>query len=124
MADGLPDPLVRALWCDRYGYIWAGPTVAWRVSTAPVHCRSAEPVWFPCARLPGTRGNLWWEITRPEPLRDEVFTVYGRSEGWPSDEPTTAFQIARAGVGGFHESGLMLVSAASGGFSPGATAAG
>ena len=23
-AEGLPDPLVRALWCDRYGYIWAG----------------------------------------------------------------------------------------------------
>ncbi len=113
-AEGLPDPLIRALWCDRYGYIWAGTnrgvarfdghrfTVALE-ETGVVSVRS----------IAGDReGNLWvGDNSGLSRLRDEVFTVSGRNEGWPSDEPTTAFQdrAGRMWVG-FHESGLMLVS--------------
>jgi len=47
----------------------------------------------------------------PEPVARRSFTVYGRSEGWPSVIPTTVLQdhAGRVWVG-FHESGLMLAS--------------
>jgi signal transduction histidine kinase len=57
-------------------------------------------------------GNLWvGDNSGLSRLRDEAFTVYGRSEGWPSVIPTTAFQDRDGRVWvGFHESGLMLAS--------------
>ncbi len=113
-AEGLPDPLVRALWCDRYGYIWAGTnrgvarfngrrfTVA-LAETGVVSVRSIAE---------DREGNLWvGDNSGLSRLRDDVFTVYGRSEGWPSAAPTTAFQDRAGRVWvGFHESGLMLAS--------------
>jgi len=113
-ADGLPDPMVRALWCDRSGSIWAGTnrgvarfngqrfTVA-LAATGQVSVRS----------ISGDReGNLWvGDNAGLSRLRDDPFTVYGRGEGWPSVNPTTAFQDRAGRVWvGFHESGLMLAS--------------
>ncbi|MGA3259443.1 MAG: two-component regulator propeller domain-containing protein [Bryobacteraceae bacterium] len=113
-AEGLPDPLVRALWCDRYGYIWAGTNrgVA-RFNGHRFTVALAETGVVSVRSIAGDReGNLWvGDNSGLSRLRDEVFTVYGRSEGWPSDEPTTAFQDRAGRVWvGFHESGLMLVS--------------
>ncbi|MGD0668101.1 MAG: two-component regulator propeller domain-containing protein [Bryobacteraceae bacterium] len=113
-ADGLPDPLVRALWCDRYGYVWAGTNrgVA-RFNGHRFTVALAETGVVSVRSLAEDReGNLWvGDNSGLSRLRDDVFTVYGRSEGWPSAAPTTAFQDRAGRVWvGFHESGLMLAS--------------
>ena len=42
-------------------------------------------------------------------FRDDIFTVYSKSEGLPSDEPTTVFQDRRGRIWvGFHDAGLLL----------------
>ena len=113
-AEGLPDPLVRALWCDRYGYIWAGTNrgVA-RFNGHRFTVALAETGVVSVRSIAGDReGNLWvGDNSGLSRLRDDVFTIYGRSEGWPSAAPTTAFQDRAGRVWvGFHESGLMLAS--------------
>jgi len=113
-AQGLPDPLVRALWCDHHGLIWAGTNrgVA-RFDGRRFRAALAETGSVSVRSLTGDReGNLWvGENSGLSRLRDDVFTVYGQSEGWPSDEPNTVFQDRTGRVWvGFHESGLMLVS--------------
>jgi len=115
-ADGLPDSMVRALWCDRSGSIWAGTNrgVA-RFNGQRFTFALAETGLVSVRSIAGDReGNLWvGDNSGLSRLRDDVFTVYGRSEGWPSVNPTTAFQdhAGRVWVG-FHESGLMLASGA------------
>jgi ligand-binding sensor domain-containing protein/two-component sensor histidine kinase len=113
-ADGLPDPMVRALWCDREGHIWAGTNrgVA-RFNGHRFTVALAETGVVSVRSIFGDReGNLWvGDNSGLSRLRDEVFTVYGRSEGWPSVNPTSAFQDRAGRVWvGFHESGLMLAS--------------
>jgi signal transduction histidine kinase/ligand-binding sensor domain-containing protein len=113
-ADGLPDPTVRALWCDRNGFIWAGTNrgVA-RFNGQRFTFALAETGLVSVRSIVGDReGNLWvGDNSGLSRLRDDVFTVYGRSEGWPSVNPTTAFQDGTGRVWvGFHESGLMLAS--------------
>ena len=113
-AEGLPDPMVRALWCDRYGSIWAGTNrgVA-RFNGHRFTAALAETGVVSVRSIAGDReGNLWvGDNSGLSRLRDEVFTVYGRSEGWPSVNPTTAFQDRAGRVWvGFHESGLMLAA--------------
>ncbi|MGB7763158.1 MAG: two-component regulator propeller domain-containing protein, partial [Bryobacteraceae bacterium] len=112
--EGLPDPMVRALWCDRYGYIWAGTNrgVA-RFNGHRFTVALAETGVVSVRSIAGDReGNLWvGDNSGLSRLRDEVFTVYGRSEGWPSVFPTSAVQDRAGRVWvGFHESGLMLAS--------------
>jgi len=113
-AEGLPDPMVRALWCDRSGLIWAGTNrgVA-RFNGHRFTVALAETGVVAVRSIAGDReGNLWvGDNSGLSRLRDEVFTVYGRSEGWPSVIPTTVLQdhAGRVWVG-FHESGLMLAS--------------
>jgi ligand-binding sensor domain-containing protein/two-component sensor histidine kinase len=115
-SDGLPDPMVRALWCDRSGFIWAGTNrgVA-RFNGRRFTVALAETGVVSVRSIAGDReGNLWvGDNSGLSRLRDEVFTVYGRSEGWPSVNPTTAFQDRAGRVWvGFHESGLMLAAGA------------
>ena len=113
-AEGLPDPMVRALWCDRSGLIWAGTNrgVA-RFNGHRFTVALAETGVVAVRSIAGDReGNLWvGDNSGLSRLRDEAFTVYGRSEGWPSVIPTTVLQdhAGRVWVG-FHESGLMLAS--------------
>jgi signal transduction histidine kinase/ligand-binding sensor domain-containing protein len=113
-SEGLPDPTVRALWCDRSGFIWAGTNrgVA-RFNGRRFTIALAETGLVSVRSIFGDReGNLWvGDNSGLSRLRDEVFTVYGRSEGWPSVNPTTAFQDRAGRVWvGFHESGLMLAA--------------
>jgi len=115
-SEGLPDPMVRALWCDRSGFIWAGTNrgVA-RFNGHRFTVALAETGLVSVRSIAGDReGNLWvGDNSGLSRLRDEVFTVYGRSEGWPSVNPTTAFQDRAGRVWvGFHESGLMLAAGA------------
>jgi signal transduction histidine kinase/ligand-binding sensor domain-containing protein len=110
--DGLPDPFVRALWEDRDGNMWAGTNsgiarlegsrfvtpLAGDADSDPVRCLFED-----------REGNLWvganGGLTR---YRDTVFTVYGKTEGMPSDEPNTIYQDRAGHIWvGFHDSGLM-----------------
>ena len=113
-AEGLPDFLVRALWCDRNGLVWAGTNrgVA-RFDGRRFRAALAETGSVSVRSIIGDReGNLWvGENAGLSRLRDDVFTVYGQSEGWPSDEPNTVLQDRAGRVWvGFHASGLMLLS--------------
>lgn len=112
--DGLPDPLVRALWEDRDGNIWAGTNLGIArldgdrfVTPSDVDNRNIVRCLFE-----DREGNLWIGsnsgLTR---YRDDILTVYGKTEGLPSDEPNAVFQdrSGRTWVG-FHDSGLMLFS--------------
>jgi ligand-binding sensor domain-containing protein/two-component sensor histidine kinase len=113
-AQGLPDPLVRALWCDRNGLIWAGTNrgVA-RFEGDRFSAALAETGSVSVRSIVGDReGNLWvGENSGLSRLRDDVFTAYGQTEGWPSDEPNTVIQDRAGRIWvGFHESGLMMLS--------------
>jgi signal transduction histidine kinase/ligand-binding sensor domain-containing protein len=114
VAEGLPDSMVRALWCDRDGLIWAGTNrgVA-RFNGQRFTFALAETGQVSVRSIAGDReGNLWvGDNSGLSRLRDDPFTVYGRSEGWPSLLPTTALQDRAGRVWvGFHESGLMLAA--------------
>ncbi len=115
-ADGLPDNLVRALLQDRDGVIWAGTNdglarlqggrfsaVRGENSQEAVRCLFED-----------REGNLWvGSNSGLIRLRDDLLTVYGKSEGLPGDEPNSVFQdhAGRVWVG-FHDSGLLLFSGA------------
>jgi signal transduction histidine kinase/ligand-binding sensor domain-containing protein len=111
-AQGLPDPMVRALACDRSGFIWAGTNrgVA-RFNGNRFTVALAETGVVSVRAIAGDReGNVWvGDNSGLSRLRDDVFTVYGRGEGWPSAIPTSVLQDRAGRVWvGFHESGLML----------------
>ncbi|HTS24952.1 MAG TPA: two-component regulator propeller domain-containing protein [Bryobacteraceae bacterium] len=112
--DGLPDMLVRALWEDRDGNIWAGTNLGLARLDGDrfVTSRDEESRNIVRALFEDREGNLWVGsnsgLTR---YRDDILTVYGKSEGLPSDEPNAVFQdhAGRIWVG-FHDQGLMLFS--------------
>ena len=116
-ARACPDSVVRALWADRDGNIWAGTN-------------------YGMARLQGNRfvrhrartiredgdvvrclfedreGDLWigpnGGLSR---WRNDIFMVYGKPEGLPSDAPNTVFQDRDGRVWvGFNDLGMMLFS--------------
>jgi signal transduction histidine kinase/ligand-binding sensor domain-containing protein len=113
--DGLPDIFVRALWQDRDGNIWVGTNAGiarfdgQRFSTP--EAGGVEPELVRCI-FEDREGDLWVGsnsgLTR---YRDTAFTVYGKTEGLPSDEPNTVFQDRSGRIWvGFHDAGLMLFS--------------
>ena len=57
-------------------------------------------------------GDLWVGSNNGlTQFRDDVFTVYGKSEGFPSDEPNVAFQDRDGRIWvGFHDAGLLMIS--------------
>ena len=59
-------------------------------------------------------GDLWvGSNSGLSRYRDDIFTVYGKSEGLPSDEPNTVFQDTPGRIWvGFHDVGLMLFAEA------------
>ncbi len=110
--DGLPDIYLRAILVDRDGGVWAGTNgglarlengrfVATRPGAELVRCLYYDregDLWM------GSNGGL-------TQFRDDVFTVYGKSEGFPSDEPNAAFQDREGRLWiGFHEAGLMMMA--------------
>jgi signal transduction histidine kinase/ligand-binding sensor domain-containing protein len=114
--DGLPDPLVRALWEDRDGNIWAGTNAGiarmdGNRFVTPHAGDSRDPDPVRCI-FEDRDGNLWVGSTSGlTRYRDDILTVYGKTEGLPSDEPNVVFEDhARRIWVGFHDSGLMLFS--------------
>jgi signal transduction histidine kinase/ligand-binding sensor domain-containing protein len=114
-ADGLPDPFVRALCEDRDGNIWLGGNAGLarleggRFVSAGGAGGERDVVY---SLLEDREGDLWVGagngLTR---MRDDLFAVYGKSEGLPSDEPDAVFQDRAGRVWvGFHDTGLMLFS--------------
>lgn len=112
--DGLPDKLVRALWEDRDGNIWAGTNLGLARLDGDHFVTPQDPDSRNSVRclFEDREGNLWVGsnngLTR---YRDDILTVYGKSEGLPSDEPNAVFQDHKGQIWvGFHDSGLMLFS--------------
>ena len=112
--DGLPDKLVRALWEDRDGNIWAGTNLGLARLDGDrfVTPQDADNRNIVRCLFEDREGNLWVGsnngLTR---YRDDILTVYGKSEGLPSDEPNAVFQDHKGQIWvGFHDSGLMLFS--------------
>jgi len=114
--DGLPDLIVRALWEDRDGNIWAGTDgglarLEGSRFVKPAEEDEPEQDVVRCL-FEDREGNFWVGagngLTR---LRDDLFTAYGRSEGLPSDEPNTVFQDRSGRIWvGFRDSGLIELS--------------
>lgn len=113
--EGLPDPIVRALWADRDGNIWAGTNNGLarlegkRFVTSLVREERGD---FVRTLFEDREGNLWiGTSTGLKRWRNDIFTVYGESEGLPSDEPNTVYQDRKGRIWvGFNDSGLMLFS--------------
>lgn len=110
--EGLPDTVVRALWIDRDRNVWAGTNngMARLEEGRFASSRAADGGDAVRCLLEDREGNLWiganGGLSR---WRSDIFTVYGKSEGLPSDEPNTAFQDRAGRVWiGFNDEGLML----------------
>jgi len=111
--NGLPDSFVRAVWEDRDGNIWAG-------TNGGIARLEGERFVSPAGGgsdldlvrclFEDREGDLWVGAANGlSRLRDDVFAVYGRTEGLPSDEPNTVLQDRNGRIWvGFHDSGLML----------------
>ena len=118
VADGMPDPFVRAIHEDRDGSIWIGGNGGLarlegeRFVAASGSGSDGGDRDIVYSILEDRESDLWVGsdsgLTR---LRDDLFTVYGKSEGMPSDEPDAVFQDAAGRVWvGFRDRGLMLFS--------------
>ncbi len=111
-ADGMPNPYVRALWCDRNGTIWVGTNEGLARFDGNRFERLPQdtPAQVRCL-FEDREGDLWvGASTGLARFRDDLFTAYGRSEGLPSDDPNTVFQDSHGRLWvGFHDSGLMLL---------------
>ncbi|HLK68352.1 MAG TPA: two-component regulator propeller domain-containing protein [Bryobacteraceae bacterium] len=114
--DGLPDKLVRALWMDRDGNLWAGTNLGLARLDGNHFVTPEDQMNRSIVRclFEDREGNLWVGsndgLTR---YRDDILTVYGKSEGLPSDEPNAVYQDHQGRMWvGFHDSGLMLFSGA------------
>ncbi len=113
--DGLPDAFLRAILTDRDGAVWAGTNGGLaRLESGRFVTPPPGPQQVRCL-FQDSEGDLWMGsndgLTQ---FRDDVFTVYGKREGYPSDEPNVAFQDreGRTWVG-FHEAGLLMLSGGS-----------
>ena len=111
--DGLPDNLVRALWEDSAGNLWAGTNGGLsRLENgrfvSPALGGEDERGWVRCL-FEDREGNLWVGMNSGlDRLRDDRFTTYGRSEGLPSDEPIAVHQDAKGQIWvGYHDAGLI-----------------
>ncbi|HEV3330516.1 MAG TPA: two-component regulator propeller domain-containing protein [Bryobacteraceae bacterium] len=111
----LADPFLRAMWLDRDGNIWAGTNAG----LARLEKGHLTTISGPLGRFQDQvrclfedrEGNLWVGasdgLTR---LRDDVFTVYGTTEGLPND-PDTVFEDRQGRLWiGYHDSGLLQFS--------------
>src|SRR5215831_10297580 len=110
-ADGLPDNVVRALWRDRDGNVWAGTNegVARLEGEHFVSAASDEGRQVVRCLLEDREGSLWigssGGLSR---WRSDLFTVYGKTEGLPSDAPNTVFEDRQGRIWvGFNNVGLL-----------------
>lgn len=110
--EGLPDIFLRAMLIDSTGAVWAGTNGGLaRLEGGRFVTPPPGPEQVRCL-FEDREGDLWMGsndgLTQ---FRDDVFTIYGKSEGYPSDEPNVALQdrAGRMWVG-FHDSGLMMMA--------------
>jgi signal transduction histidine kinase/ligand-binding sensor domain-containing protein len=112
--DGLSDSFgLNSILEDRDGSIWigtdGGPA---RFEHGRFHTleASGEQAEVRCM-LEDREGNLWMGSHGLMRLRDDLFRVYGKEEGLPSDEPNSIFQD-RLGTtwAGFLDAGLWRLS--------------
>jgi signal transduction histidine kinase/ligand-binding sensor domain-containing protein len=112
--DGLPDSLVVTLHRDREANLWAGTNnglsrfdkgrfVASDFARGQNHN-------FRCL-FEDREGDLWVGMNSGlNRLRDDRFTVFGRTEGFPSDEPVAVQQGKNGTVWiGYHNAGLVAL---------------
>ncbi len=110
--DGLPDIFLRAMLIDSTGAVWAGTNGGLaRLEGGHFVTPPPGPEQVRCL-FEDREGDLWMGsndgLTQ---FRDDVFTIYGKSEGYPSDEPNVAFQDRQGRMWvGFHDSGLMMMA--------------
>jgi signal transduction histidine kinase/ligand-binding sensor domain-containing protein len=111
-SDGLPNNLVRVLWEDRKGNLWAGTDGGLSrlegerfVSLA---VEKGAPDWVKCL-FEDREGNLWVGMNSGlNRFRDDRFTTYGRPEGLPSDSPLAVHQDRNGRMWvGYHDVGLV-----------------
>src|ERR1700734_1097106 len=112
MSDGLPNNLVRALYEDRAGNLWAGTDGGVsrfeneRFVSSPLGNKDdSDWVW---SLFEDREGDLWVGTNSAlNRFRDDPFLVYGRAEGLPSDQPNVVHQDSRGEIWvGFHDGGL------------------
>ncbi len=110
--EGLPDRLLRAILADPDGSVWAGTNSGLaRLENGRFVTPPPGPGQVRCL-FEDREGDLW--VGSNDGLtqfRDDVFTVYGKSEGYPSDEPNVAFQDRQGALWvGFHDAGLLRIA--------------
>jgi len=110
--DGLPNRRVRHLKLDRNGNLWVGTSGGLsrlegdRFVTTPFD--GSYDLDVRCF-LEDREGNLWVGTNNGLiRFRDERFTMYGRTEGLPSDQPLAVHQDRKGEIWvGYHTSGLV-----------------
>lgn len=111
--DGLPDNVVRALYQDHAGNLWAGTLGGLsRLQNGHFvggdHEEKGDKDWV-WSLFEDREGDLWAGMNSSLiRFRDDVFSVYGRSESLPSDEPVVVHQDAGGRIWvGYHDNGLI-----------------
>ena len=118
-AQGLPNSfgLTGALEVDREGNVWVG-TAAGVARLERDEFQTRNDVTAGSGRgsvrciFEDREGNIWLGTNNGlVRLHDDVFTVYGKTEGLPSDEPTSEHQDRSGRIWvGFLDGGLRLLS--------------
>ena len=113
--NGLPNNLVRALWEDRVGNLWAGTDAGLsRLENGqfllPGIAKKNETDWVKCL-FEDREGSLWVGTNSGlNRFRDDPFTTYGRSEGMPSDAPLVVHEDRTGKIWvGYHDVGLVVL---------------
>jgi signal transduction histidine kinase/ligand-binding sensor domain-containing protein len=112
--NGLPDDLVRALWIDRDGSVWAGTSGGLsrlegnRFASSGLGGRNDSEIRV---LYEDREGDLWIGTNSGlNRLRDDKITMYGRTEGFPSDEPLAVHQDRSGDVWvGYNGPGLIAI---------------
>lgn len=110
--DGLPNNFIQALCADRAGNLWVGTYGGLsrlendRFVSARANQDDRDWVW---SLFEDREGDLWVGMNSALiRLRDDRFSMYGSSEGLPSDEPVAVHQDRRGGIWvGYHVGGLV-----------------
>ncbi len=118
-AEGLPNSfgLTGALEVDREGNVWVG-TAAGVARLEREQFQTRTDVIGENGRVAvrcifeDREGNIWLGTNNGlVRLRDDLFTVYGKAEGLPSDEPTSEHQDRSGRIwAGFLDGGLRVLS--------------